>query len=160
MSDRPERLRQEVALWTGWAEENLREARRSAENPDSSPRFACFWAQQAAELAIKAVLVSEDVDPPKMHDLADLAARCKAAEITSLDATMLSDLSAFVVATRYPANAPDMSQATPQILIAMAAVVVDAAGRAIEGILGADPKISRLTAGETPGPAPLQHGTL
>jgi HEPN domain-containing protein len=39
----------------------------------------CLLAQQAAEKAIKAVLVAEDVDPPKLHDLRRLLRAAEAA---------------------------------------------------------------------------------
>ena len=39
-------------------------------------KIVCFHAQQSAEKALKAVLVKNDVDPPKEHDLVKLCNMC------------------------------------------------------------------------------------
>ena len=69
MSDRAERLRREVWRWLRLAREDLAAAMHLAEAAHLPHRVACLLAQQAAEKAIKAVLVAEDIDPPKLHDL-------------------------------------------------------------------------------------------
>jgi HEPN domain len=64
MSDRAERLRREVWRWLRLAREDLAAAMHLAEAAHLPHRVACLLAQQAAEKAIKAVLVAEDTDPP------------------------------------------------------------------------------------------------
>jgi HEPN domain-containing protein len=76
MSGRAERLRREVWRWLRLAREDLAAARHLADAADLPHRVACLLAQQSAEKAIKAVLVAEDVDPPKLHDLRRLLERC------------------------------------------------------------------------------------
>lgn len=140
MSDRPERLRREAWRWLGIAQEDLTGARKAAADPEMAPRLACFWAQQAAELALKAVLVAEDVDPPKTHDLIDLTHRCRDASVHELDESELETLSEFAVAARYPADAPDITADTPVMLIRMAARVVDTAAATIDRHVGPNPR--------------------
>lgn len=139
MSDRHERLRDEAWRWWHLAEEDLRGAQRFADDAELAPRLACFWAQQAAELALKAVLVTEDVDPPKSHDLADLADRSDHREIADLDRTKLLVLSKFAVAARHPADAIDITDFTPALLIAIAGTTLDAAETVLRRAVGADP---------------------
>ena len=54
----PRELRERARRWLRWAEEELTMAAAVAENPELVPRGACVWAQQAAETALKALLVA------------------------------------------------------------------------------------------------------
>jgi len=63
MSDRAERLRREAWRWLRPAREDRAAATHLSLAADLPYRIACLLAQQAAEKAIKAVLVAEDVDP-------------------------------------------------------------------------------------------------
>jgi HEPN domain-containing protein len=60
-----------ATAWLRQAERDLAHARRSAEHGD--PEWACFAAQQAAEKALKAVLIDLGTRPPPIHDLTALA---------------------------------------------------------------------------------------
>lgn len=83
--------------------------------------------------------MTEDVDPPKSHDLADLADRSDHREIADLDRTKLLLLSKFAVAARYPADAIDITDFTPALLIGIAGATLDAAATALRLAVGADP---------------------
>lgn len=48
------------------------EAARSRPNRHALPRHVAYHAQQAVEKALKAALVLEGLDPPKVHDLDEL----------------------------------------------------------------------------------------
>lgn len=64
-------------VWLREAEEKLKDAQAAL----ASDRFsaACFWAQQAAEFALKAAyLFTYKEFPPKVHDLLVLASKVKA----------------------------------------------------------------------------------
>ena len=65
----------------------------------------CFHAQQAAEKALKAVLVAQGETAPRTHDIAILLERIQA--FTSLPAKLLlaSRLNEYAVWTRYPGDA-------------------------------------------------------
>lgn len=59
--------------WLRFAQADLASAARMLEDRGShEPRHACFAAQQSAEKAIKAVLVAEQIDFQKVHDLQQL----------------------------------------------------------------------------------------
>ena len=100
-------------------------------------RHACYWAQQAAETAIKAVLVAEDVDPPKIHDLAALAELCRAGEVKGLDSPMLDGLSAWAVGARY--EPIGRGAAAFEEALRTARLVLDAAVAAVERTVGPHP---------------------
>jgi HEPN domain-containing protein len=104
MNDRAERLRREVWRWLRLAREDLAAARHLANAAHLPHRVACLLAQQAAEKAVKAVLVAEDMDPPKLHDLRRLLERCASPIMAGLDEPGLEDLSRWSIAGRYPAD--------------------------------------------------------
>jgi HEPN domain-containing protein len=63
----------------------------------------CFDAQQAAEKAIKAVLIKQDVKFPYIHDLAELLTLAEETGIKiPKSMTVAGELSKFAVFTRYP----------------------------------------------------------
>ena len=64
----------EVRRWLRYAEEDFSAARRMNEQGSFAPRQSCFQAQQAAEKAIKAVLVFLQTEFPFTHDLDRLRA--------------------------------------------------------------------------------------
>src|SRR5690606_41165325 len=55
--------------WLDYALSDLAAAKTLLANPDHYPRQVCYLAQQAAEKALKAALVREQVDFPFSHDL-------------------------------------------------------------------------------------------
>ncbi|MGH9112842.1 MAG: HEPN domain-containing protein [Acidimicrobiales bacterium] len=136
MRERGERLREEAWRWIGLAWENLAGAELRHQHEEMPERHACFWAQQAAETAIKAVLVAEDVDPPRSHDLVALAQRCAASEINGLDPARLGALAAWAVGARYEPIGQGASSFEEAVGIAR--LVVDAAAAAVERTVGGD----------------------
>ncbi len=61
---------EEAALWLGQSEMDLDTARKMA---DAAPYAACFYAQQAAEKALKAVcLAASGVVPPRIRSVGRL----------------------------------------------------------------------------------------
>jgi len=92
--------------WLNRARSNLVRARATWGVPDVYLEDICFDAQQAAEKAIKAVLVSRGVDFPRVHDIADLLSLVAEVGIPTppevLDAAELTD---YAVVARYPAAA-------------------------------------------------------
>ncbi len=59
----------EAKRWLRYAAEDIDVAQSLLASNESAPRHICFLAQQAAEKALKAALVFEDVDFPFRHDL-------------------------------------------------------------------------------------------
>jgi HEPN domain-containing protein len=63
----------------------------------------CFDAQQAAEKAIKAVLIKHGIPVPYIHDLGDLLTRLQRGSVKIPKYVWQADeLSRFAVVTRYP----------------------------------------------------------
>ncbi|MEM5830448.1 MAG: HEPN domain-containing protein [Candidatus Aenigmatarchaeota archaeon] len=88
------------------AEDNLIIAKKNFE--DKIYRSACFWAQQAAELFIKAYMVEKEIFDPKKHITHDLFFLIKECSKKDKDFEKLFDferelamLSKFATTTRY-----------------------------------------------------------
>ncbi|MGD0949512.1 MAG: HEPN domain-containing protein [Candidatus Binatia bacterium] len=96
--------------WVRRARSNLARARAGRNVPDVLYEDLCFDAQQAAEKAIKALLVHRQVRFPKTHDLLDLLTLLNQegfaipAEIREADA-----LTHYAVETRYPGLAEEVT---------------------------------------------------
>lgn len=56
-------------LWMDYAKTDLHAAYTLLDSGEFFPRQICFLAQQCAEKAIKAILVLEEINFPKKHDL-------------------------------------------------------------------------------------------
>jgi HEPN domain-containing protein len=69
--------------WLGRARSNLAQAR--ANTPEVYPEDLCFAAQQAAEKAIKAVMIRHGVRFPYIHDLAALLQLLRGSGLTIPD---------------------------------------------------------------------------
>ena len=66
-----------VAPWIQRADNDISTARYLTENMRPLPiEIVCFHCQQAAEKYLKAFLVWNDQEPPKTHDLIELAKLC------------------------------------------------------------------------------------
>lgn len=70
-------------------------------------RHPAWLAQQAAEKAIKAVLVADGIPFPKTHDLDRLAALLSDALVLSSCDVDLAHLTEYAVGSRYPGDLPD-----------------------------------------------------
>ncbi len=95
--------------WLRWADEDLALAEHSAADTEVVSRGACVWAHQAAEKALKALLILRDIDPPRLHDLDRLAQRLPAHEASAFASIQLPELTRWSIEGRYPA---DLDEAT------------------------------------------------
>ena len=87
--------------WLNRAGSNLALAKNRI--PGAYLEDLCFEAQQAAEKAVKAVLISIDVEYPYVHDLARLLSLVDAAGACLPDAVRkAAKLTPFALITRYP----------------------------------------------------------
>ena len=59
----------DTARWLRYAEEDLITAETLLEQLHLPPRQSCWYAQQSAEKALKAVLIFLEIDFPRTHDL-------------------------------------------------------------------------------------------
>lgn len=96
----------EAQRWMRYAQEDLDAAKLFVGAQTTSPRHACFHAQQCAEKAIKAILVFLNIDFPRTHDLEKLQMllpnTCSTKQLE-----VLPYLSDWAVHARYPADWPD-----------------------------------------------------
>lgn len=95
-----------VEPWIKKAENDISSAHYLAENMYPVPtEIVCFHCQQAAEKYLKAFLVYNDQEPPKTHDLIELAKFCN-----NFDKEFLLIISKceylvpFAVRVRYPST--------------------------------------------------------
>ena len=102
----PDRRRALVRRWLSKARTDLTVALVVLERgPDMDPWVCCFHAQQAAEKALKAVLVAQGVEPPFIHNLVALQALMPRDLELGTPVAELADLSASARGTRYATDA-------------------------------------------------------
>jgi HEPN domain-containing protein len=113
--------------WLCYAEDDLRAAAASlASRSAYTPRHVCFDAQQAAEKAIKACCVLDQIEFPFSHDLVEVAQLLRQPRVLTVGAFELEWLGQWATSTRYPGGAePDWSDAGRAVEVA-ATVVADA----------------------------------
>jgi HEPN domain-containing protein len=111
--------------WLRWADEDLALAEHAAADHDVVARGACVWAHQAAEKALKALMILRDIDPPKLHDLDRLTQRLPQGEGAGFDAIALPELTRWSIEGRYPADLDEATHADAVKAIAVATQVLD-----------------------------------
>src|SRR5690242_7014166 len=109
-----------AARWLRWATEDLVLAEHTLADDELVARGACIWAHQAAEKAIKALLIARDVDPPKLHDLDRLVAQLPEDDAMVFDGFDLPELSRWAIEGRYPAELDEATNADAARAIAVA----------------------------------------
>jgi HEPN domain-containing protein len=99
-----------IAEWIRYTKSDLNTARHMFEDVyPKETEISAYHCQQCAEKALKAFLVANDIDPPKIHNLRRLCALCKAIDggfsVLEADCESLNPLGAVA---RYPNElAPD-----------------------------------------------------
>ncbi len=111
--------------WLNRAQSNLAQAKGGASIPGVYLEDLCFGAQQAAEKAVKAILLHLGVRFPYTHDLAQLLTLVKRSglemPVVVIEAAVLSDYS---VESRYPGLSEPVTQEEYEEAIALAEEVV------------------------------------
>ncbi len=109
--------------WLNRPRSNLALARAKGKHVYLEDR--CFNAQQAAEKAIKAFLIKQDIEFPYVHDIAHLLTLLeKAGQEIPETVRQAERLTRFAVFTRYPGIAPAIKQNEFKEAVNTAAVVV------------------------------------
>ena len=119
----------EVALWIRYAREDLVAAEAMVGHPDVAPRHACFLAQQAAEKALKAVLVFSQIDFAFRHDLDALRNLVPSGWQLKGNHPDLADLTDWAVESRYPAEQPEATETDARDAARQARAVVESIER-------------------------------
>ncbi|MBU7006198.1 HEPN domain-containing protein [Phosphitispora fastidiosa] len=89
--------------WRRLAEQDLNSAGYLLNMCPVPLEIVCYLCQQSAEKYLKAYLVLNGLNPPKIHDLNELCKLCsKLSDIFKYIADQCSDLTAYGVQPRYP----------------------------------------------------------
>jgi HEPN domain-containing protein len=121
MSDEQDAVVQNlVAERLRWASADLQVAKLT-DDERIAPQIAAFHAQQAAEKALKALLVQKQIDFPRTHSIGVLLAVLEEAGIDGVqDLIDATGLTRYVVSTRYPGEDEPVRSAEAQDAAALA----------------------------------------
>ncbi len=100
-------LLDEIRRWLRFAREDLEAAEALLGEAGFIPRHACWLTQQAAEKALKAALVSQQVNFPFRHDLDALRNLLPEGWYVKTQHPDLAELTEWAVEARYPGDWPD-----------------------------------------------------
>jgi HEPN domain-containing protein len=116
----------DASRWILFAEADLRAAQLLSRDSDVAGRIACFHAQQAAEKALKALLVANNIAFRKTHDLVVLVGLLPSDLREVLEVLDTDVLQPWAVDGRYPGDLPDASadEAAEALAIANAIVTI------------------------------------
>ena len=107
----PDPVVHEALRWLRFSEEDLDVALRLLSGIPTAPRHACWLSQQAAEKALKAALVLEEVEFPFTHDLDALRNLLPDSWPVRATHADLAELTEWAVETRYPGDWPEHTDA-------------------------------------------------
>lgn len=110
-------------LWLAYALGDL-EGARSQPGRRVRPRIVANLAQQAAEKAIKASLILDGVEPPRVHDLDDLRNRLESRWRVKRRFRNLARLSRYAAESRYPDDVDPVTPIQSATAVRQAAAVV------------------------------------
>lgn len=102
---------QEAVRWLQYAKQDLESAEKMIGESGFVYRHACFWAQQAAEKALKAAFIYLQSDYPWRHDLDALRNMLPDDWLVKREHPDLARLTEWAVEARYPG---DWAEATMQ----------------------------------------------
>ena len=122
----------DALVWLRYAREDLAAA-QALLGTSVVPRHPAWLAQQAAEKAMKALLVADALPFPKTHDLERLSQLLPDPSIVQRTKTDLANLTEYAVGSRYPGDFPDnVTAADAATAVEDAGRIVDAVGAALE----------------------------
>jgi HEPN domain-containing protein len=93
----------------------------------------CFHAQQAAEKAIKAVLIAHGIEPPRTHNITALINLLPPEAPLREDVLASRGLTSYAAITRYPGQAGEVSEEDYREAVRLAEAVVAWAEEMIGG---------------------------
>lgn len=130
--------------WLAHAESDLRLAQLARRRRDVLLEQACFHAQQAAEKALKAVLLDREIDFPLVHDLEVLLEIAKAGGLSLPPELLEADvLTPYAVETRYPGGEEPVTPAEADRAVRLAGQVVAWASASVRRAAMRKPRIPR-----------------
>ena len=108
-----------VEEWIYKAEEDFESAVYLAKKDKKPvPDSVCFHCQQCIEKYLKAFLISNDIEPPEIHDLQRLKAICSKVDESFEEVSgELDILNAYAVNFRYPGEVSTVEEANEAVLV-------------------------------------------
>ena len=103
----PDIVVREARRWLRFSAGDLDVAQRLLADRQSAPRYICWHSQQAAEKALKAALVLEEIDFPFTHDLNALCNLLPDRWLLRANHSELAELTEWAVEARYPGERPE-----------------------------------------------------
>jgi len=116
----------EARRWMAYAKSDLDAANTLLESKDFFTRQVCFFAQQAGEKALKAILVFLEIPFPQTHDLDRIRELIPEGWKVKERFPQLYDLSIWAVESRYPGDAPDVVEHEARETLRLAESVFEA----------------------------------
>jgi HEPN domain-containing protein len=111
--------------WLRHAKSDLAVAQDIENNPDVLPNQTVFHAQQAAEKALKGVMIHEAIAFPRTHDLKDLVKQwTNSGRAWPAALTNVKTLSPYAVESRYPGYIHPISRAEVRTAVEVAEQVI------------------------------------
>jgi HEPN domain-containing protein len=107
----------ETRRWLRYAREDLSAAESTLNEPDVLPRHVCWLAQQAAEKALKAVLIYLQIEYPRSHDLDMLRNLVPDGWQLKVEHPDLAGLTEWAVEARYPGDWPEAVEADARLAV-------------------------------------------
>ena len=123
----------DVSRWISFAEADLRASQLLSLDSDVPGRIACFHAQQAAEKALKALLVANDIPFRKTHDLVVLVGLLPSGPREEIEVLDTDVLQPWAIDGRYPGDLPEASADEAAEALAVATAIVRIARSAVAG---------------------------
>ncbi|MDT8300017.1 MAG: HEPN domain-containing protein [Sedimentisphaerales bacterium] len=111
------------ADWLRYSRSDL-ELARTIRTAEVMFEVLCFHAQQAAEKALKAVLIAKDVPPPKTHNIRTLLDLLPEEIIVPEEIEDAASLSDYAVTSRYPGDFEPVNEEEYKEAVRLAATVV------------------------------------
>jgi HEPN domain-containing protein len=116
----------EIYSWLRKASYDLRAAERLLTGPDPLCDPVGFHSQQVAEKALKAYLTWRDEPFKKIHSLVALIAKCLALDPSFVELrAAATTLTPYAVASRYPGDLPELTEAEAREALMLARQVWD-----------------------------------
>jgi HEPN domain-containing protein len=113
----------EAERWLAYAHSDLNAGLALLRAPDHYPRQSCFLAQQAAEKALKAILVLLEIEFPFTHDLDRLRDLLPEGWRVKSEQPDLADLTIWAIEARYPGDVPDVIEADARHALQLAGAI-------------------------------------
>ena len=117
--------KQEAVRWLQYARQDLLAVKKMLQEGGFIYRHACFWSQQAAEKALKAIFIYLQVDYPWRHDLDALRNMLPDDWPLKYQQVDLSRLTEWAVEARYPGEWSEATLVDAQWAYNQANVVVE-----------------------------------